>query len=63
MDSGHIGVCPCKNVLVLLERFLDVLSLLGFQKRTNVGEMIVLLRDLDGLQGVCHRGVFIRRVL
>ena len=63
MDSEHIEMRPCENVLVLSECFLDALSLPRCQEGTNIGEMIVLLRDLDGLQGICHRGIFIRRVL
>ena len=49
MDPGHVGVGPCENVLVLLERLLDVLCLAGFQEGTNISETIIPLRDLDGL--------------
>ena len=42
MDSGHIGMRPCENVLVLSECFLDALSLPRCQEGTNIGEMIVL---------------------
>ena len=63
MDPKHIEVGPCENVLVLSKHLLDVLSLLEFQEGTNIGETTILLRDLDGLQGIYHRGIFIRRVL
>ena len=63
MDPRHIEVGPCENVLVLSKHLLDVLSLPGFQEGTNIGETIILLRDLDGLQGIYHRWIFIRRVL
>ena len=63
MDVGHIGVCPCENVLVLSEHLLDILSFLESQKGTNISETIVLLRDLDSSQGIGHRGIFIRQVL
>ena len=63
MDSNHIGMRPCENVLVLSEHFLDALSLPKCQEGTNIGEMIFLLRDLDSSQGICHQGIFICRVL
>ena len=47
MDSGHIGMHPCKNVLVFSKHFLDALSFPGCQDGTNIGEIIVLLQDLD----------------
>ena len=49
VDPGHVGVGPCENVLVLLERLLDVLCLVGFQDGTNISETVISLRDLDGL--------------
>nr|CAN64105.1 hypothetical protein VITISV_030642 [Vitis vinifera] len=54
---------PRKNVVVLSERTLDTPSLFECQEGANMGEMSAFLRDLDCLQGVCHRGIFIRRVL
>ena len=54
VDPGHVGVGPCENVLVLLERLLDVLCLVGFQDGTNISETVISLRDLDGLQGIYH---------
>ena len=63
VDRKHIEVGPCENVLVLSKHLLDVLSLPGFQEGINIGETIILLPDLDGFQGICHRGIFIRQVL
>ena len=63
MDPRHIGVGPRENVLVLLEHLIDVLGFTEFQKGTNIGETIILLRDLDGLQRIYHRGIFIRQIL
>ena len=39
----HIGVGPCENVLVLLERLLDVSRLTGFQEGTSISETIFSL--------------------
>ena len=63
MDPGHVGVGPHENILVVLERLLNALCLVGFQKGTSISETIISFRDLDGLQGICYREVFIRRVL
>ena len=62
MDSYHVGMRPCKNIMVLPEHFFDTLSLFECQEGTNISEMSVFLRDLDCSQGVCHRGILIRRV-
>ena len=62
MDSRHVRMRPRKNVMVLSECTLDIPSLFECQEGADVCEMSAFLRDLDCSQGICQRGIFIRRV-
>ena len=41
MDSRHVRMCPCKDVIALLEGVLDALGLLGCQEGANMCEVSV----------------------
>ena len=49
MDSLHIRMCPCEDVMVLSENILHALSLFLCHEGTDVREVSVFLRNLDCL--------------
>ena len=59
MDSHHVRISPCKNVVALLEGILDIPGLFKCQEGADMCEMSAFLRDLDRPQGICHQGIFI----
>lgn len=49
MNSLHIRMRPCEDVMVLSENILHVLSFFGCHEGTDVREVSVFLRNLDCL--------------
>ena len=49
MDSPHVRMCPCEDVMVLFENFLHALSFFLCHEGTDVREVSVLHRNLDCL--------------
>ena len=49
MNSLHVGMCPCEDVMVLSENILHALSFFGCHEGTDVREVSVFLRNLDCL--------------
>ena len=62
MDSRHVRMRPLKDVVALSEGVLDIPGLFRCQEGTDICEMSVFLRDLDCLQRIYRRGIFIRRI-
>ena len=61
VNSLHIRMRPCKNVMALSEGVLDVLGLFWRQKGTDIRKVSSFFRNLDRLQGIRYRGIFVRR--
>ena len=49
MNSLHIRMCPCEDVMILSENILHALSFFGRHEGTDVREVSVFLRNLDRL--------------
>ena len=49
MNSLHIGMCPCEDVMVSSKDVLHALSFFLCHEGTDVREVIVFLRNLDCL--------------
>ena len=49
MDSLHIRMRPCEDVMILSENILHALSFFGCHEETDVREVSVFLRNLDCL--------------
>ena len=61
MNSLHIRMRPCENVMALSEGILDVPGLFWLQEGTNIREVSSFFRNLDRLQGIRYRGIFVRQ--
>ena len=60
MNSRHIRMRPCEDVVVLSEGVLYILSLFWCQEGTDVRK-VSTFRNLDCLQGIRYRGIFVHR--
>ena len=61
VNTFHIRMRPCKNIMTLLEGILDAFSLFWCQEGTNICKVSTFFRNLDRLQGIHCRGIFVRR--
>ena len=61
VNSLHIRMRPCKDVMALLEGVLDVLGLFRCQEGTDMCEVSTFFRNLDRPQGICYQGIFVNR--
>ena len=61
MNSLHIRMCPCKDVMVLSEGVLHVPGLFWCQEGTDIRKVGTFFRNLNRLQGIRYRGIFVRR--
>ena len=61
MNSLHIRVRPCENVMALSEGVLDVPGLFWRQEGTDIRKVSSFFQNLDHLQGIRYRGIFVRR--
>ena len=62
VNSLHVRMRPCKDVMALSEGVLDVSGLFGCQERTNMCEVSAFFRNLDRLQGIRCRGTFVGQI-
>ena len=61
MNSRHIRMCPCEDVMVLFEGVLYVLGLFLCQEGTDIRKVSTFFRNLDYLQGIRCQGIFVCR--
>ena len=61
VNSLHIRMRPCENVMALSEGVLDVPGLFWRQEGTDIREVSSFFRKLDRLQGIRYWGIFVRR--
>ena len=61
MNSLHIRMCPCEDIMVLYDGVLHVMCLFCCQEGTDIRKVSTFFRNLDRLQGIYCRGIFVRR--
>ena len=61
VNSLYIRVRPCKDIMVLPEGVLDVPGFFRRQEGTDMCEVSTFFRNLDHLQGIRCRWIFVRR--
>ena len=61
VNSLHIGMRPCEDVMALSEGVLDVPGLFWRQEGTDIRKVSSFFRNLDRLQGIRYQGIFVRR--
>ena len=61
VNSLHIRIRLCKDVMALSKGVLDVPGLFWRQEGTDICKVSTFFRNLDRLQGICCLGIFVRR--
>ena len=61
VNSLHIRMRPYEDVMALSEGVLDVPGLFRHQEETDICKVSTFFRNLDRLQGIRYRGIFVRR--
>ena len=61
MNSLHIRMCSCEDVMALSEGILNVSGLFWCQEGTDICKVSTFFRNLDRLQGIHYWGIFVHR--